>query len=212
MLTLKIDEDTILRTLQLDDADALFRLVDHNRPHLREWLPWVDANATIEDTRMFILSSQEQHVSNLGFQTGIWYHGQMAGVIGFHKIDWQNRNVEIGYWLGAEFQGHGIVTKACRRLIEYAFDVYKLNRVQIRCATENRKSCAIIERLGFNREGLSRQAEFLYDHFVDLYVYGMTADEWKARSGNSGRHESSDRPGRNANGNHHGNETSSSAR
>ncbi len=183
MLTLAIDADITLRMLEIEDADALFRLIDENRRHLREWLPWVDSNATIEDTRMFILSAHEQHTGNLGFQTGVWFRGQIAGVIGFHRIDWQNRNVEIGYWLGAEFQGHGIVTKACRRLVDYAFDEYRLNRVQIRCATENRKSCAIIERLGFNREGLNRQAEYLYDHYVDLYVYGMTAEEWRSRSG-----------------------------
>jgi ribosomal-protein-serine acetyltransferase len=83
--------------------------------------------------------------------------------------------------LGEEYQGHGIVTKACRTLVDYAFYEYKLNRIQIRCATGNKKSCAIIERLGFNREGTNRQAEFLYDHYVDLNVYSMTADEWKVR-------------------------------
>jgi len=92
-----------------------------------------------------------------------------------------NKNVEIGYWISADHQGLGIVTKSCRTLIDYAFREYQLNRVQIRCAIENRKSCAIIERLGFLKEGITRQAEFLYDHYVDLFVYGMIADEWEIR-------------------------------
>jgi ribosomal-protein-serine acetyltransferase len=66
-------------------------------------------------------------------------------------------------------------------LVDYAFHEYRLNRVQIRCATENKKSCAIIERLGFMKEGRIRQAEFLYDHYVDLFIYGMIADQWKVR-------------------------------
>ena len=119
---------------------------------------------------------------NLGFQCGIWFHGILAGVIGFHGLDWMNRNVEIGYWLGEEFQGHGIITKACHALVDYAFDEYKLNRVQIRCATGNKKSNAIVERLDFINEGTTRQAEFLYDHYVDLFVYGMTSDVWEAHS------------------------------
>src|SRR3712207_8983550 len=45
-----------------------------------------------------------------------------------------------------------------------------LNRVSIACATENKKSCAIPERLGFRREGVQRQAEWLYDHFVDHVI------------------------------------------
>ena len=40
-----------------------------------------------------------------------------------------------------------------------------------------------MERLGFIQEGMTLQAEFLYDHYVDLYIYGMTADTWKARYG-----------------------------
>jgi ribosomal-protein-serine acetyltransferase len=182
MPSLRIDDDIVLKILEPEDAGVLFALVDRNRFYLRQWLPWVDTNTTIENTRLFIQSSQEQYKSNLGFQCGIWFCGNLAGIIGFHGIDWMNRNVEIGYWLGEEFQGHGMITKACRALVDFAFYDYNLNRVQIRCATGNSKSNAISERLGFIKEGITRQAEFLYDHYVDLFVYGMTADVWKARS------------------------------
>jgi ribosomal-protein-serine acetyltransferase len=181
MPSIHIDDDIVLKILELDDSNLIFALVDSNRIYLRKWLPWVDTNAALEDSKLFIESTQEQHEQNLGFQCGIWFHGVIAGIIGFHRIDWMNRSVEIGYWLGEEFQGHGIVTKACRTLVDVAFYEYQLNRVQIRCATGNMKSCAIIERLGFAKEGTIRQAEFLYDHYVDLHVYGMTADEWKTR-------------------------------
>jgi ribosomal-protein-serine acetyltransferase len=49
------------------------------------------------------------------------------------------------------------------------------------CATENEKSCAVPERLGFRREGIERQAEWLYDHFVDHAVYSALASEWPTR-------------------------------
>ena len=180
---LRIDDDVVLKILASEDADILFALVDRNRLYLRQWLPWVDTNTTLESSKLFILSSKEQLELNFGFQCGIWLRGTLTGTIGFHRIDWFNRNVEIGYWLGEKFQGQGIVTKACRTLVDYAFYEYRLNRVQIRCATGNKKSTAIIERLGFIKEGTMRQAEFLYDHYVDLFIYGMTADEWIARYG-----------------------------
>ena len=71
------------------------------------------------------------------------------------------------------------MTTACRAYVDHAFTRLDVHRVEIRCAVENRRSRAIPERLGFRLEGTLRDAEWLYDHFVDSVVYGMLADEWK---------------------------------
>lgn len=63
----------------------------------------------------------------------------------------------------------------------HAFTALELKQVQIRCALDNHVSRAIPERLGFKREGIIPQAEWLYDHFVDLVVYGMLSEEWHTR-------------------------------
>lgn len=179
MFHFKIDDKTELRLLELRHTEELFILTDRNRHHLREWLPWVDSSLYPESTERFIKSALEQFARNYGFQGGLWFQGRLAGVIGYHQIDWVNRRTSIGYWLGAEFQGKGLMTKACAALIDYAFGQLKLNRIEIRCATGNKKSRAIPERLGFTQEGIIRQAEWLYDHFVDHAVYGMLASEWR---------------------------------
>jgi len=95
------------------------------------------------------------------------------------NLDWTNRKTEIGYWLGESFQGRGLVTKSCRVLIDYAFNELKLNRVEMRCGVENKKSRNIPEKLGFREEGVVRQAGWLHDHFVDYVIYGMLASEWR---------------------------------
>lgn len=183
MAFLQVDDDIALKRLDQEDAEVIFNLVDKNREYLREWLPWVDSNTTIEETRILIKSTDDQHNQNFGFQCSIWFRGEIAGIIGFHKIDWMNRNVEIGFWLGEKFQGNGIITKCCKVLLDIAFYDYDLKRVQIRAATGNKKSNAIIERLGFIKEGVARQAELLYNHYVDLNVYSMIAEDWKASYG-----------------------------
>jgi len=64
-------------------------------------------------------------------------------------------------------------------MVNLGFREFGLNRIEIRCATGNHRSCAIPKRLGFTREGVLRDAEWLYDHFLDLAVYGMLEREWK---------------------------------
>jgi len=147
---------------------------------LREWLPWVDGSSNSEVTKAFIESTMMQFSSNNGFQAGIWYKDELAGIIGYHGLDWSNKSTSIGYWLGKKYNGKGIMTKACRVLVEYAFLDLKLNRVEIRCAENNHKSRAIPERLGFVNEGLIREAEWLYDHYVSHVVYSMLVKDWKS--------------------------------
>ena len=108
---------------------------------------------------------------------------QLVGVIGFVSFDRKNRRTEIGYWLAAEVQGRGIMTRACRAIVAYAFHELTFNRVEIRCATGNARSASITGRLGFRLEGTLRDAEWLHDHFVDHYVYAMLASEWQRLDG-----------------------------
>jgi ribosomal-protein-serine acetyltransferase len=187
MFSHPLSPDVSVALLKPRYAEELFHLTQVNREHLREWLPWVDGVSTVEDTRAFIQTAQKQFCENGAFQNVILLRGQAVGAIGFHRIDLANRSVSIGYWLDKEHQGQGIMTASCRACISHAFTELKLNRVEIRCAVENRKSRAIPERLGFRFEGTLREAQWLYDHFVDHALYGLLAREWRlqAASGNS---------------------------
>ena len=185
MFTRAIQEGVFLTLLEDRHADQVFSVVDREREYLREWLPWVDHSKSADDTRAFIQKSLETFARNEGFAAGIWCGDEYAGTIGTHKVDWLNRKVEIGYWIVSKFQGRGIVTAACRAVIDHAFNEWKLNRVEIHCAVENVKSCAIPERLGFTLEGVFREANYVRETFVDLKVYGIVAREWKNRSATS---------------------------
>jgi ribosomal-protein-serine acetyltransferase len=173
-----VDDEVELRILEEWDAPELFRLIERNRAYLREWLPWVDYETSVEDSRNFVRRCLQYYLDNEGFTMGIHYQDQLVGVIGYHRVEWPSRKVEIGYWLSADFQGKGIMTRACRAVVRYAFEKLLLNRVTILCASGNLRSRAIPERLGFTQEGTLREAEWLYDHFVDLVVYSMLAREW----------------------------------
>jgi ribosomal-protein-serine acetyltransferase len=169
--------DLCLKPVESGEADALFALTDLNRTYLREWLPWLDASRTVRDTVGFIELSRKQLEKREALHCSIRYQDKIIGMIGFHRFDWGNRAASIGYWLASHMQGKGIVTHSCRLLTDFAFAELQLNRVEIRCAVGNAKSRAIPERLGFRNEGTIRDAEWLYDRFVDLVVYGLLARE-----------------------------------
>lgn len=174
-----IHEHAYLKLLDLTDVEELFALTDRSRNTLREWLPFVDDVKTVKDTERFVKGAMQQYADNNGIQAGIYYEDKLAGVIGYHQINWQHKWTSIGYWLGNEFVGKGLVTNSMKALIEYAFNYLKLNRIEVRVAVGNIRSRTIPKVLGFNEEGRLRDAEWLYDHHVDQVVYGLTAAEWR---------------------------------
>jgi ribosomal-protein-serine acetyltransferase len=169
----RINDRLELRLLQLNNADELFTLIDANRAYLRVWLPWLDRINSDDDTKKFIDFTLQQFAKNRSSIAGIFYEGSIVGLIGYNQIDRLNRIGFIGYWLAENYQGRGIMTIACRATIDYGFTTLKLNRLVIACATENRPSRSIPERLGFSHEGTAHQAEWLYDRFVNHEIYAL---------------------------------------
>ena len=179
MKTLQVDERTRLRPVRPADAEALFALTDANRAHLREWLPWLDSIRTAKDTEKFIRSCVERARLTGAFTGVIEHGGELCGVAGYNWVDTANRACEIGYWLSADRVGGGIMTRCCRALIAHAFQVVNVNRVNIPAAVGNLRSRAIPERLGFTQEGVLRDAEWLYDHYVDHALYSLLRRDWE---------------------------------
>ncbi|MEO5914627.1 MAG: GNAT family N-acetyltransferase [Luteolibacter sp.] len=167
-----------LSLLEERHAEALFHVTDQNRAYLRVWLPWLDSTRTAEDTRAFIRGTRDDFATRGWAVCGIWFEGEICGVIGYNQIDWTNKVAYIGYWLAENFQGKGIITACCRSLIDHSFRDLDLNKVVITCGTGNSRSQAVPDRLGFVREGVLRDAEWLYDHFIDHTVNAVLKREW----------------------------------
>jgi ribosomal-protein-serine acetyltransferase len=181
MFYCQIDDPHKLRLLHTSDAEELFKLIDANRTYLRQWLPWLDSTNNVADSENFIRSRSvsgrestlQQFANNEGFAAAICDNDRIVGIVGLNQIDSDNQIGYIGYWLAASYQGKGIMTKSCQMTIDYAFDTLNLNRLVITCATKNQRSRAIPLRLGFTHEGIIRDAEWLYDRFVDHDIYSL---------------------------------------
>jgi ribosomal-protein-serine acetyltransferase len=175
-----------LRPLAPSDAAELYALVDSNRTRLSRWMPWA-AGQTLDGTAQFILQTIDQERARDGFQRAVIVDGAIAGVAGFHRLDRENLSTSIGYWLGAEYEGRGLMTDAVRALLDHAFDVWGMHRVELRVAPDNARSLALAARLGFREEGLLREAERFGDEHRDLLMHSLLVTErQRSRPGTAG--------------------------
>ncbi|BCC13986.1 ribosomal-protein-serine acetyltransferase [Bacillus cereus] len=181
MLIHKIDEEISLRMFNEGDSEEFYDLIISSKTYLKEWLGWLDYIESVEDTAQNIKARLKAFAENGGYPQSfaIIYKGDIAGTTGFNDINKTNKIGIVGYWLGEKFQGKGIMTKAFKTLIDYGFKELGLNRIEVSVAVENKKSRALPEGFGFVEEGKVRQAERLYDHYVDHVIYGLLATEWK---------------------------------
>jgi ribosomal-protein-serine acetyltransferase len=175
----EIAPGVVVQMFELDDAPVLYAAVERNRAYLRQWLPWVDRTRSALDVRDFIAQSREKFLSSQSPDAAIWVDGRLGGSIGSHLIDWPNRSTSIGYWIDPGLQGRGLITRSCTAMLDYLFGDLALHRVEIRCGTGNTRSGAIPARLGFTREGVAREAQWVSERWVDMVVWSMLEPEWR---------------------------------
>jgi ribosomal-protein-serine acetyltransferase len=174
-----VDESVSIVSMNDGHAAVLLELVNANRPHLRQWLSWVDHMQHEGHFLHFISQCQKKEAAGTDFAYLILYNGIVAGRIGLYNIDQQNKIGAIGYWLGQAFSGKGIVHRACVALTNFSFTTPDINRIELKCGTGNFKSQAVAERLGFKKEGIIHRGELLYNQFIDLHLYAMLKTEWE---------------------------------
>lgn len=164
-----------VRAWGLEDAEIVYAEVDQNRERLRDWLHWVDATRSPDDIRAFLGRCAASEGKEQPF--GIYVDGVLAGNVGLMVGD--QGEGEIGYWIAGAFEGRGLMTRACRAVLAYAFEELGMRRVQLCAADVNVRSRAVAERLGMTQEGVLRQAERIRDDRIyDQVVYSLLADEW----------------------------------
>lgn len=161
-----------LRPLQEADIDALIQIAGDRRiadgtisvPH-----PF-DRNAAVD----FIQALERGRATGERFGFAVCLgegEGRLVGYAGLHHVDVDHAEAELSFWIGAAHEGRGYVREAGERLIRYAFDELGLNRV---CAFHMRRNAGserVLERLGFQREGLLRQRVRKWGVFEDVVVW-----------------------------------------
>ncbi|WKZ82557.1 MAG: GNAT family protein [Acidimicrobiia bacterium] len=170
----------LLRPFVASDAASLLATVDGSRLRLARWMPWVPYSTTVSDFAAFIDGAGRSEADGGAFHRGLFSDGVPVGAVGA-SLDLVNHCAEVGYWLVPEWEGRGVVTEAVGLMLDFLFEEMAVHRVALRAATQNRRSRAVAERLGFEFEGVLREALWLEDRPTDTALYSLLEPEWRGR-------------------------------
>lgn len=186
-LRIPVDKAISLRFILPSHAAELAAVVEFNRTHLARWLPWATDRYDLDGVRDWIDNVHKGFGERRELALSIVQNGEIVGGIGWtnwvtiDNKDWNMKgsSCDIGYWLAADVQGKGIITRSTRVLTDFGFNEIGFNRITIRAEPENKRSWAVPERLGFQYEGTTRHACHWNDRWVNHRVYAMLAEDWK---------------------------------
>lgn len=177
--TLETDR-LLLREIVPADAAALFEV--HGDHESMKWFgsdPLRDEAAVVKLIELF---AGWRRLGNPGTRWGLQIKGQsrLVGTCGLFGWNRSWRRCTIGYELHPQFRGNGYMQEALRAVLSWGWEHMELNRVEAQIHPDNADSLRSVEKLGFRREGLLRQAGYWSGQFHDLYQYSLLRDEWLA--------------------------------
>jgi ribosomal-protein-serine acetyltransferase len=160
---LRIDtERLILRCPQPGDGPLVHEAEHESLAELQPWMPWALSPKTPDESEAYCRRMQAKFLLRedlvmFAFERAAdGTAGRFVAGTGLHRIDWDVRRFEIGYWRRSGCGGRGYVTEATVALARWAFDRLGARRVELRMDHDNTASWRVAERAGFTLEALLR--------------------------------------------------------
>lgn len=165
-------EDVTLRTIEDEDFDFLRKTLTD--PEVRTLLRITrPMHAVTEGGCLEGQISSDRAVTLL-----ICADEDPKGFITLKDIDQRVGSGELGICVASEFHGQGFGTEATRLLTRYAFEELRLHRLVARTFANNDVSRRVLEKLGFQEEGVHRDEMFTEGEHFDMRYFSMLSDEW----------------------------------
>ena len=162
--------EILLRPCRLSDLDDLVRYAGN---------PKIARNLTDEFPHPYTRADGESFIMRVALEEpvrvfAIEVDGHAAGAIGITpQSGIYRKNAEPGYWLAEPFWGRGIMTRAVREVVEYAFRTFDVDRVYAKTFGSNRASQRVLEKNGFIAEVRYSKTVYKNGEYEDEIVYGV---------------------------------------
>lgn len=157
-------ERLVLLSARAGLGQAVCAAVVESFEQLKPWMPWCQELPTVEGMEAVMRQMQARFI----LREDLCYYffrrgedgrpGRLLGGCGLHRMDWDLRRFEIGYWVRSTAQGQGYVSEMVQLLGRLAFEQLRARRLEIRCDARNARSRAVAERNGFTLEAELRHA------------------------------------------------------
>lgn len=130
---------------------------------------------SIEDGKFFIdVCRKFEKLNETICNYAIRLDGEMIGGIGFlfnYGVD--SHKSEFGYWIGEDYRGRGIMTSVLKKFVSMAFNFKYINRLEAHVFPENEASIRVLEKAGFQKEGIIKSNFVKEDRLRDTILYSM---------------------------------------
>ena len=167
----------LLRPVSLRDALDMY---EYSRdPEVARHVLW-DAHRSVSDSRHYIRYMLRQYRDGQpsSYAMVSKTEGRVIGTIGFMAFSEENRSVEIGYSMARRLWGQGLMAEAIQLLLKLCFERMHLHRVEAMHETGNPNSGIVLQKCGFQREGILRDRVWNKGSFHDVAIWGITEKDW----------------------------------
>ena len=151
--------------------------MDRAREHIRPWVGPKFPTEGVVAARTQLDRYADSAARDGARIFGIWDNNILVGGVLFVDFNVAAGTCEIGCWLEPAAEGRGLITAACTALVEWAFGVRGIHRVEWRCRADNARSSAVANRLGMRLEGALRGAWKADDGFYDEQVWSRLSSD-----------------------------------
>lgn len=176
-----LTERTLLRCWNPEDAPLLKAAIDASVEHLRPWMPWVQQEPEeLAAKAQRLRQMRSKFDLDQDYVYGIFNHDerQVLGGTGLHTRVGHNA-LEIGYWIHVDHINQGLATEISAALTKVAFEVNKVQRIEIHCDPGNFASAAVPRKLGYTHEATLRQRTVGSDgRPSDSMIWTLLASEY----------------------------------
>ncbi|MFC0251163.1 GNAT family N-acetyltransferase [Massilia consociata] len=171
-----------LRPLAPGDAADLYAVFS-DPAVVRYWSaePWTSIACAEEAIASALACYREQSEVRFGIELAAT--GGLIGTVNLHHMFPKNRRCELGYALASAHWGKGYAVEALGAALDYGFHELRLNRVEADIDPRNAASSAVLERMGFRKEGYMPERWFVHGEMADTINYGLLRRYWDERGG-----------------------------
>jgi RimJ/RimL family protein N-acetyltransferase len=169
-----------LRPVCLEDADTVYTSIRESIEPLGRWMDWCHIGYAREDSDAWIAATRSAWEAGGAYEFLVFERsGRHVGAVGLNQFNRENNGANLGYWVRQSSQRQGFAVEAVRRIVRFAFEKARFQRVEIVAAVDNVASRRVAERAGATLECVARNRLLLHGVPIAAAVHSFVPGDFE---------------------------------